>query len=333
MVRWCYRAVMDASGISASVSAVSVTTDNQTPSTDASVAPTQAHSRLGIWYGLSCYLFWGFIPLYFRALSEVSPWVILCHRILWSSVFLAVVATVRREWKFILPVLRVRRNLVLLFAGSLLIAANWLIFIYAVATHQVFQASLGYFVNPVFSIALGMIFLGERLRGWQWVAVFIALLAVGNLAVREPHLPWIAIGLAGSFGCYGLVRKKVNINSLHGLLVETLFLVPVALIALIALHPGKVSPLTLVLLPLSGVVTAVPLLMFGVALRLLKLSTMGFLQYVGPTFQFLVALVIFREPLDKGKLASFILTWIAIAVYVADSVLRRQPAPVADEPD
>src|SRR5262249_54034989 len=136
-----------------------------------------------------------------------------------------------------------------------------------------------------------------------------------------------------SFGCYGLVRKKVDINSLHGLLVETLFLVPIALIALMMLHTGKVSWLTLTLLPLSGVVTAVPLLMFGVALRVLKLSTMGFLQYVGPTFQFLVALVIFREPLDTGKLASFVLTWIAIAVYVADSVLTRQPAPVADEPD
>jgi chloramphenicol-sensitive protein RarD len=312
---------------------VSVVSKGRAGFAGAAVAKAPAGSRLGLWYGLGCYIVWGFIPLYFHALSEVSPWIILCHRILWSSLFLAVVVSVRREWKFILPVLRTRRNVVLLVAGSLLIAANWLIFIYAVATKQALEASFGYFINPVFSIALGMIFLKERLRGWQWLAVFIAATAVGNLALRETSLPWIAISLAGTFGSYGLVRKKVNINSLHGLLVETTILLPAGLIILFALPHAKTSPANLGLLSLSGLVTAIPLLMFGAALRLLKLSTLGFLQYVGPTLQFLVALLIFHEPLDRAKLASFVLTWIAIAVYVADSIFARRPPSVADEPD
>ncbi len=313
--------------------AVSVASQSQTGSAGGGVVAPATHSRLGLWYGFGSYVVWGFIPLYFHVVSTVSPWVILCHRILWSSLFLAIVTTVRREWRFILPVMRVRRNVVFLFAGSLLIAANWLVFIYAVCSGQVLQASLGYFINPVLSIALGMIFLHERLRRWQWVAVIVAAAALVNLALRETGLPWIAISLALSFGFYGFVRKKVNINSLHGLLVETVFLVPVALVALIVLHPNRVSIGMFGLLSLSGVITAVPLLMFGVALRLLKLSTIGFLQYVGPTLQFLVALVIFREPLDRAKLASFILCWVAIAIYVADSILARQPAPVADEPE
>jgi len=231
------------------------------------------------------------------------------------------------------PVLGVRRNVLMLLAGSLLIAANWLIFIYAVATRQLLQASLGYFINPVLSIALGMIFLRERLRGRQWLAVIVAGAALVNLAVRERGLPWIAISLACTFGFYGLVRKKVDINSLHGLLVETVFLLPIALVTLTVLRGGGTAGPTLGLLSLSGVITAVPLLMFGAALRRLKLSTMGFLQYVGPTLQFLVALLIFREPLDRAKLASFILSWVAIGVYLADSIFTRQAQVVADEPD
>jgi chloramphenicol-sensitive protein RarD len=212
-------------------------------------------------------------------------------------------------------------------------AANWLIFIYAVATKQLLQASLGYFINPLLSVALGMIFLHERLRGWQWVAVCTASLAVVNIAWRGPGFPWIAVSLAGSFGFYGLVRKKVNINSLHGLLIESAILVPLAFLGWVMLPRTSLSGGTLGLLSLSGVITAVPLLFFGAALRRLKLSTMGFLQYVGPTLQFLVAVVLFGEPLDRAKLGSFGLCWLAIAIYVADSVRQRTPPPVADEPD
>src|SRR5689334_7418104 len=176
-------------------------------------------ARIGLFYGLGAYVIWGFIPVYFRAVAEVPPMVILCHRVIWSALFIAGIVTLRAEWQGILVVARQGRSLRLLTAGAILMATNWLIFIYSVATHQLLQASLGYFINPLLSIALGMIFLRERLRPRQWIAVLIAIVAVANMAVRAAGFPWIAVSLAGSFGFYGLVRKKVDINSLHGLLV------------------------------------------------------------------------------------------------------------------
>lgn len=290
-------------------------------------------SRAGLAYGLGAYTIWGFIPLYFRAVSNVPPLIVLCHRVLWSALLLGLVVSMRGDWKAIWPALRSRRKFLLLSAGAMLIALNWLIFIYSVATRQVLQASLGYFINPLLSIALGMVFLRERLRGWQWLAVLIAAGAVLNLAMRSAGLPWIAVSLAASFGFYGLVRKTVDINSLHGLMIESALLLPVALLLLSLLPSGPTSSATWGLLSLSGVITAIPLLFFGAALRRLKLSTMGFLQYIGPTLQFLVAICLFHEPLNPAKLGSFALCWLAIAVYVADSLLNRRPQTVADEPE
>lgn len=289
--------------------------------------------RTGLVYGLSAYFMWGVFPIYFHALESVPPLVILCHRIVWSTLFLGIVISARGEWGAIWPALRSRRNLLFLSAGAVLIALNWLIFIYAVTTHQVLQASLGYFINPLLSIALGLIFLRERLRGGQWLAVGIAAIAVLNLALRGTGFPWIAVSLAATFGFYGLVRKSVDINSLHGLMVETSILLPLALPLLLVLPSGNPQPAVWGLLSLAGIITAVPLLCFGAALRRLQLSTMGFLQYVGPTLQFLVALCLFHEPLDRSKLGSFVLCWLAIAVYVADSLLARRPQEIADEPE
>jgi chloramphenicol-sensitive protein RarD len=290
-------------------------------------------SRAGLCYGLSAYAIWGFIPLYFRAVSAVPPWAVLCHRILWSALFIGLVVTVRAEWRPIWPVLRNRRNALLLSAGAVLIALNWFLFIYAVSSRQLLQASLGYFINPLLTVALGMFFLRERLRGGQWLAVLIAALAVANLAVRGGGFPWLALSLAGSFGFYGLVRKAVDVNSLHGLLVETTVLCPLAVVMLAVVPSAKTAPTTLELLSLSDVVTAIPLLFFGAALRRLTLSAMGFLQYLGPTLQFLVAVCLFGEPLDRAKLGSFSLCWLAIAVYAADSLLTRHPQALADEPE
>ena len=296
--------------------------------------PTQLGlARAGLAYALSAYAIWGFIPLYFRALAGVPPITILYHRIIWSALFLGIVVSTRSEWRQVLPVLRGRRTLLMLSAGAVLIALNWLLFIYAVATHQLLQASLGYFINPLLSVALGMVFLRERLRGWQWLAVGIAAAAVLNLSVRAVGVPWLALALAGSFGLYGLVRKAVDINSLHGLMIETALLVPVAAVMLSRGSAGAVSVQTFGVLSLSGVITAVPLLCFGAALRRLPLSTMGFLQYVGPTLQFLVARCIFREPLEPARLGSFVLCWVAIGVYLADSFVNKTPDPVADEPE
>jgi len=301
--------------------------------TNASETTEQRKTRAGLGYGLAAYTMWGVFPLYFRTLTHVSPWVIIGHRILWSAIFLALLISIRREWSQVLPVVRQPRSLLLLTAGGVLIAVNWLVFVYAVVTGHVLEASLGYFINPLFSVALGMVFLRERLRSWQWVAVAIAAVAVANLTFRGERVPWIALSLAVSFGLYGLVRKKVNINSLHGLLVETTVLLPLAVIGLISFPLQQPTPTTLGLLSLLGVITAAPLLSFGAALRRLPLSTMGFLQYVGPTLQFLVAIFAFREPLDHTKLLSFGLCWAGIAVYVADSVRTHTTPPVADRPE
>ena len=290
-------------------------------------------SRAGLCYGLGAYSLWGVFPLYFHALAAVPPWIVLCHRIFWSVLFLALVVSVRGEWKAIRPILRSRRNALLLAAGAVLIALNWLIFIYAVGRHQVLETSLGYFINPLLSIALGMVFLRERLRGWQWLAVGIAGLAVANLALRGTGFPWIAVSLACTFGFYGLVRKKVDVNSLHGLFVETALLLPIALAQLVIVPAGTIPAATLGLLSLSGIITAVPLLMFGAAVRRLQLSTVGFLQYIGPTGQLLVAILVFHEPLDRTKLTSFALCWLGIAIYTADSIFTRHPLAVADEPE
>jgi chloramphenicol-sensitive protein RarD len=310
--------------VTASDSAVSDTASNLAPA---------RNSRAGLLYGLSAYVMWGFIPLYFRVVSEVSPWIVLAHRAVWSALFLVMVVTLRGEWRSIWPTLRRGRNVALLGAGATLIALNWLLFIYAVASRQLLQASLGYFINPLLSVALGLIFLRERLRGGQWAAVFIAGVAVANLGLRGAGFPWLALSLAGSFGFYGLVRKAVDINSLHGLMIESALLAPFAAVLLSVWHPSPVPLPTLGVLSLSGVVTAVPLLCFGAAVRRLPLSTLGFLQYVGPTLQFLVAVVLFREPLNRAKLGSFALCWLAILVYVVDSLWNRRFQPVADEPE
>jgi chloramphenicol-sensitive protein RarD len=312
---------------------VASTPETSAPPGSALAPPAQPSAQAGLVYGLAAYTCWGVIPFYFRALAAVPPLTILYHRILWSALFIGLVVTVRREWKPILEAMRSRRNLTMLSAGAVLIALNWLIFIYAVATHQLLQGSLGYFINPLLSIALGMVFLGERLRRWQWLAVLVALAAVANLAVRSAGFPWISVSLAASFGLYGLVRKKVNINSLHGLFVESTLLLPPAVVMLCVTRPDKIAGSDLFLLSMAGPVTAIPLLCFGAALRRLRLSTMGFLQYVGPTLQFLVAAFAFHERLDPAKLGSFVLIWLAIAIYVLDSWLNREPQPVADEPE
>ncbi len=300
---------------------------------DAREHSSRRRAQTGLLYGVGAYTIWGFIPLYFHAVSHVPSFVVLCHRIAWSALFMGVVVSVRGEWKSIWPVLRNGRNALLLATGAVLIALNWLIFIYSVASRQLLQASLGYFINPLLSIALGMFFLRERLRGWQWVAVSIAAVALANLALRGGSFPWIALSLAGSFGFYGLVRKTLDISSLHALTVESALLLPVACVALTVAPGRQVSAATLGVLSLSGVITAIPLLFFGAALRRLTLSTVGFLQYLGPTLQFLVAMFCFREPLDRAKLGSFILSWLAIGVYVADSLRSHISQALADEPE
>ncbi len=248
---------------------------------------------------------------------------VLAHRAVWSFAVLAVLVAFLGRWTELGRELRSRKLLVMLGLSTLFIAANWLVFIYAVISGQVLQASLGYFINPLVNVLLGVVFLRERLRPYQILSIMLALIGVLVLACFLGEVAWIALTLALTFGLYGLMRKIMPVDGLVSLTVETLAMTPAALAYvgyLGATGQGAGSSLgTLGLLALSGPVTTIPLLFFGAAARQLRLSTMGILQYLSPTLQFLLAVVAFREPFSTAQIVSFGCIWTAIAVYTADS--------------
>lgn len=280
--------------------------------------------RRGLALGITAYFVWGFFPLYFKTVSHVPPFEMVSHRIVWSVAFLLLVLTVQRSWGNVVTAFRNRRALVTLVCSTSLISLNWLVFIYAVAQKQVLQSSLGYFITPLVSVLLGYIFLGERMRPLQKGSVFFAVAGVLYLTVSYGIFPWIALVLAASFGGYGLLRKVVSVDSLTGLTVETLLTVPVALGYLISLGGSGAfltgSSFNNTLLPLAGVVTAVPLLLFAGAARRLPLMTIGFLQYLTPTLHFVIAVVIFGEPFTRYHVVSFLLIWSGLALYIYDAL-------------
>ena len=294
------------------------------------VAPTPAPDpntvRNGMLAALFAFIVWGLAPLYFRALGSVPPFEIVAHRVLWSALFLAgLLAFVPFTGGFerVRAVWQQPRLLALLALTSLLTSSNWLVFIWAIDAGRLLEASLGYFINPLVSVALGAIFLGERLRPLQATAVAIACVGVAWRVWQLGSLPWIPLFLAGTFGLYGLLRKRAPVDAVSGLFVETLLVAPLALAWLAWLHHhGSLAfgggGLTDWLLPLTGVITAVPLMMFAVGARRLPLATVGFLQYIAPSLNFLVAVLLFREPFDTTQLVGFGLIWLALAVYSAD---------------
>jgi chloramphenicol-sensitive protein RarD len=290
------------------------------------------HNRGGLVYGLLAYGLWGLVPLYFKALESVPPIQILAHRIVWSIVFLTVILTFRRRWPDLLRCLRAPKLLAMLALSSVLIAVNWFIYIYGVSSKNVMQTSLGYYITPLFNVLLGVVVFRERLRSWQWVALTLAALGVLIPVVSVGQLPAIALGVAVSFGLYGLVRKVAVVDSLIGLSIETLFLAPAALAALAywwshgSLKFADGDSVTDGLLMSAGVVTAIPLLCFGLAARRLRMSTLGFLQYLAPSLQFLQAALFLDEGFSSIKAVSFGFIWTALAIYSLDSVLtlRRQ---------
>jgi chloramphenicol-sensitive protein RarD len=295
-------------------------------------------------YGIAAYGFWGVMPLYFRAVHDVRPIEFLAHRIVWCFLLLAGVLTVFRRWPDFARTLRTPRTLLLLAVSAVLVAANWLIYIYGVSINDVVQTSLGYFINPLLSVLLGMVFFGERLRRAQWLAVALAAAGIGYLLVAVDEVPWIALGVAFSFALYGLVRKVTQVDGLIGLTVETLWLLPVAGTCLLwwGVHGnlvfGRGGPVLDALILASGAVTAIPLICFGQAARRLPLSTLGFLQYLAPTTQFLIAVLLFDEGFPLEKQISFGLVWAALLVLTTDTVLRSRlrvklaelPEPMSD---
>ncbi len=281
-------------------------------------------SKRGAIYAIAAYGSWGLFPLYFKAVAGVSAVEVLAHRALWSFAVLSILVAFLGRWSELWRELRNRKLMFMLGLSTLLISANWLAFIYAVVRGQVLQASLGYFINPLVNVLLGMVFFRERLRPFQILSIILALVGVLVLAGFVGEVPWIALTLALTFGLYGLMRKIMPVDGMVSLTVETLAMAPIALAYLAylgATKQGAGSSLrTLGLLALSGPVTTVPLLFFGAAARKLRLSTMGILQYLSPTLQFLLAVVAFREPFSTAQIVSFACIWTAIAIYTADSL-------------
>ncbi len=297
-----------------------------------------ARVRAGLLYALAAYGWWGLAAFYFRAVGHVSPFEVMAHRVVWVVVLLAGLLAATRRLGEVATVVRSPRILRTLAISCVLIAVNWLCFIYAIDTGRLLHASLGYFINPLVSVFLGMIFLGERLRPLQWIAVACAAAGVTVQTFVVGELPWIALAVASSFGLYGLVRKQAVVGPITGLFTEAALLFPftIAFLALVEtgvlrldraedglafLHAG---PGTAALLVCAGVVTAAPLIWFVAAAKRLKLGTIGFMQYIAPTLQFLVAVLAFKEPFRPMQAVVFGLIWVGIAVFVADSVRDRR---------
>jgi len=274
----------------------------------------------GVAFGVSAYTMWGCFPLYFALFDGVPAWEVVSHRVLWSCVFLAVVVTLLKRWQPVKAALARPKKLGFVLGCAVLIAVNWGVYIYAVESRQVLQASLGYFLTPLVNVGLGMLVLKESISRLQVLAVVLATIAILYQLFLLGVVPWITLVLAFSFGTYGLLRKQVALDGLSGLFVETLLLLPVGMLVLAALSYAGVSHFfettaTALLLLSSGIVTAVPLLLFAGAARRLRLSTVGFLMYINPTIQFLIALLVFNESLSPEKLISFVMIWVALGLY------------------
>ncbi|MCE3607735.1 EamA family transporter RarD [Massilia sp. P8910] len=287
--------------------------------------------RTGILSAALAFLCWGLFPLYFHALKEVPPAQIMGHRVLWSLLFLVIVLTFRQQWKW-LGALRRQPRVVASFAVSaLLLSCNWLLYIWAVNSGHVIEASLGYFINPLFNVMLGYLVLKERLRIGQWAAIALATCGVLWLTWQAGRMPWIALLLAASFGGYGLLRKTASLGALEGLSFETMLLFPFALGFVIWLTMtgdnaflNSPSNSTRWLLIASGPITAIPLLLFASGARKIPLSVLGLLQYIGPTIQLSLGIYLFHEAFTQARMIGFAIIWSALALYAAEGLLKRK---------
>jgi chloramphenicol-sensitive protein RarD len=281
--------------------------------------------RRGYLSALSANVLWGVFPLYFHALRPAGAVEVLAHRIVWSLVSVGLLLVVVRRWGRLAPLVRSGRLVAGISAAAVFIAVNWGVYIFAVNTDRVVEASLGYFISPLFVILLGVLVLRERLRAAQWVALGVGTVAVVVLSVDYGRLPWIALTLAGSFGCYSLIKKRLGLPAAEGLLMESGVLTLPALgylgwlIARDQSTFGTVSGVHTLMLAGSGLLTAVPLLLFAEAANRVPLSGLGILQYLTPTLQLIIGVVLFSEPLPPVRLAGFVIVWCALAIFTWDA--------------
>ncbi len=284
-------------------------------------------TRQGVFYALGAYFIWGIAPAYFKLVKEVPPTEIMTHRVIWSALFMLVLITLSRSWRQVRSVIAQPKKVLLLALTAVTIGGNWLLFIWAVNNQHMLEASLGYFINPLINVVFGMLFLRERFRRLQWLAVLLATSGVLVQLWQFGSLPVIGLGLALSFALYGLVRKKIQVDAQSGMLIETAWLFPLAAIYLFGFADSATShlsanPLSLNLkLIAAGIITTIPLMLFAAACARLRLSTVGFFQYLGPTLMFLLAVLFYGEQLTPDKMVTFGFIWLALALFILDAVL------------
>ena len=285
--------------------------------------------RTGIWLAVIAYTLWGLLPIYWKWLYPLPAQEILAHRVFWSFILLGLILTVKRHWSWIRQKLVKPGTIALFVASGILLAANWFVYIWAVNAGEMVEASLGYFMNPLVNVLLGIFFFKEKLRSGQWLAFVFAATGVLYLTFVFGRLPWIGLFLAMSFGLYGLLRKKGMLNSLEGLFFETLLMVPLAMVFLGWLEAGGRASFghlgagKSLLMIGAGAVTTIPLLCFAAAARRIDLSLMGILQYIAPTLQFLLGVAVYGEPLSHTRMIGFVFVWIALLIFSGESLWFR----------
>jgi chloramphenicol-sensitive protein RarD len=298
---------------------------NRAPTAEAGAS----RARAGLFYGLAAYGLWGIMPIYFKWLKAVPSIDIVAHRIVWSLVALAILATVAGAWDQVRAAIRHRRTLAFLFVTALLIGTNWLLYVYAINSGHILAGSLGYYLNPLANILLGRFILKEHLTKQQWAAVAIAAVGIAVLAAGALGTLWISLTLCFTFATYGLLRKIIHVESLAGLTIETALLFPIAL-GWLLMGGAAGRPMfgaggsETILLVATGIVSTVPLLCFTAAARRLAYSTVGMLQFIAPTLQFLLAVAIYDEPFTRAHAIAFGCIWTALALYLGSMVRDRR---------
>lgn len=283
--------------------------------------------RKGFLAGLAAYGLWGVFPIYWRALAPVGPLELLGHRIIWASVAVGIFILAARRWREVRAVLSNRRTTLIMTGASITIGINWGLFIWGVNNGYIVEVALGYFINPLMSIVIGVVLFKEKLRRWQWVAIGIAVAGVIVLAIDYGRPPWIALALAVSFATYGTLKKLTPVAPMPGLLVETLVLLPfaAAILLVVGLHGsaefGQHGWLNTTLILTVGIATAIPLLLFAVAAQSIPLTTVGLLQYITPTGQLLIGVLLYHEAMPVGRWIGFSIVWLALAVFTVDALV------------
>ncbi|WP_415898326.1 EamA family transporter RarD [Neptuniibacter sp. QD48_11] len=284
----------------------------------------------GIYYAVAAFVMWGLVPVYFKAVDDVPAFEVLAHRVVWSVVFLGLFLLLKGKLSELTTLRNSPKILLSLGLSALVISINWLVFIWAVSEQRIVETTLGYFINPLINIVFGFFIFSERLRFLQMIAVAIAAVAVLYQIILIGELPWVALTLATSFSIYSVLRKKIPIDSITGLLVETLWLFPMALVYMLWLSSQSNFVLLngskdiQILLLAAGLVTSLPLIAFAAGARRLSLTMVGLFQYIGPSIAFLIAVFYYNEPMDQNRLITFVMIWIALAIFSVEGVLVQR---------